>query len=296
MHTAEPLPARGAITSAHTIVRPGGRAACIAAALATLRARVTFVTCLGTDPFAGPILTGLSRRNINTSFMDRSASHPTGLMHHVLEPNGAGRRIFSPGASMHLSERTVYKAGVQFSSADLIVVTPDIPHQAFRAALRLAHEVRRPVVVDPNTADSIQPGDLAECDIVCAESGAAATLCGWPIKSPGDAQRCAARLLSEGAGAVVLDLGRDGALTSSHEKQYTYTPAQSTATFAHPDARAAFDAGLAWALTLGYALPQAAWIAQSAAAAMPAEDTRSDDFPAFPGFDELIAQQTLQFR
>ena len=296
MHTAEPVPARGSITCERTVVRPGGRAACVAAALARLHTRVTFITCLGSDPFAGPILTCLSQRNINTSFIERSAPHATGLVHHVIEPHGAARRIFSPGASLHLSERAVLKASVQFSSADLVVVTPDIPHDAFVAALRLAHELRRPVVVDPAPADRLAPGDLAECDILCADTDAAAALCGWAIKSPGDAQRSAARILSQGAGAAVIDMGRDGVMTSSNEKQYTYTPAQSTSAFAHPDARAAFDAGLVWALTLGYSLSQAAWIAQSAAAAMPAADTRSDDFPAFPGFDELMAVQALHFR
>lgn len=86
MHLGESLPARGAVSSERTVLRPGGRAACTAAALAELHSRVTFITCLGADPFAGPILTGLSQRSINTSYIPRSARFPTGLMHYIVEP------------------------------------------------------------------------------------------------------------------------------------------------------------------------------------------------------------------
>lgn len=296
MRLGASLPARGDVTCESAEMRPGGRAACTAAALAALRSRVTFITCLGADPFSGPILTGLSQRGINTSFIPRSASLCTGLVHSLIEPSGAARRVFSPGAAMDLTVRHIHKASVQFASADIVIVTPDIPRDTFLAALRLAHELGRPVIVDPSPADRVQPQDLAECDIVCADAGTAAALCGWEIRSHGDAQRCAARFLAQGAGAAAIDLAQRGVFTASGAPQVTCTPAPADASFDHPEARAAFNAGLAWALALGYTLSQAAWIAQSAAAAMDSVPSVLHDFPSFPGFDALIARQSLHIR
>ena len=292
----EPATAHGAITTESTDIRPGGRAACMAAALSRLRARVTMVSCLGTDPFASQILTELSTQNINLDYIRRSAPHFTGMVHHIIMQNGVTRRFYTPGASMQLTVDAVKRASVSISAADLVLITSDIPKETLTFAIELAHHYKSAVLLDPDPPTTVGEKDVALCDIVAPEAAAAAGLCGWNIVSSGDAQRCAARLLGMGAGAAVLHLGAKGTFSSTDTDAVTYTPAPSGASFSHPNSKAAFNAGLAWALAMKYSLPDAVWMAQSCAAGVRPYDECRNAFDVFPDIDRLIEAQLIEIR
>lgn len=284
------------VMSERADVRPGGRAACIAAALARLRSRVCLISCLGTDPFAGHILSELSTHNINLDFIQRSAPHFTGLVHNILFPNGMMRRFVTPGSSSQLTPEAVRKASVMISAADIVIITTDIPPETVAFAAKLAHRYNRPALLDPDPPVLPDAGDLSDFDIIAADSGSAAALCGWDMRSPGDAARAAARFVTQGAGAAIIDLGRRGAVCALSDKNHTYTPAKDVELPVRHNTRAAFNAGLAWALALGYSLPQASWVALSCAALVKPYAPEINAFQVFPAIDDLVDLHTLEIR
>lgn len=292
VHTQAPLGYEGSTVSETTVIRPGGRAACIAAALARLRCRVHFVSCIGTDPFAGVLMTALQRQNVNLDYVERSKDELTGLVHHVISKKGAVQRIYSQGSSMKLGRDALYRASVMISSADIVVVTTDIPRDAFTYAVQLAHHYRAPVLVDPDPQFWALDEDLSACDLLVPDESAAAALCGWEMKTMGDTTRCVARLLNRGAGGAALFMGDKGVVSGTSPRDPEYVPAPHGKTLSHVNAKSAFDAGMAWAMALGYNLPEAVWIGMSCAAAM--KDDVKDPFEAFVTIDELVESQSLE--
>lgn len=292
VRTQAPLGYEGATVSEFTEIRPGGRAACIAAALARLRCRVHFVSCIGTDPFAGVLMTALQKQNVNLDYVERSKDEPTGLVHHIVSKKGSVQRIYSHGASMKMSRDALYRASVMISSADIVVVTTDIPRDVFEYAAQLAHHYRAPVLVDPDPQDGALDEDLSACDLLVPDESAAAALCGWELKTMSDATRCAARLLNRGAGGVALFLGARGVVSGTSPRDPEYIPLPHGKQAANVNAKSAFDAGMAWAMALGYNLPEAVWIGVSCATAMKLEE--KDPFDAFVTIDELVESQSLE--
>ena len=286
----------GTEVSPNTVFRPGGRAACMAAALSRLGSRVYFVSCLGADPMAGRLVTELANHGVNVDYVERNPRYDTGLVHHIITPDSAHRRIHTPGASQYLSEEAVHKAIVIFSSVDLVIITADISRKTFDYTVSLAHRFRVPVLVDPDPPDFLQGADLSDCDVLAPDAAAAAALCGWEIKSVGDAGRCAARLLQAGAGAAAIYMGISGVVTSLAPKENTYIPAATGATLSHPHCKSAFNAGLGWALIRKFQLSDAAWFALSCAAAVQPFSPDLSIFEQFPSLEDVAAFQTLEIR
>lgn len=269
---------------------PGGPAACAAVALSRLRCKVYFVSCLGSDPSSGVILNSLQRQGVNLDYVERSKDEPTGTIRYEASIKGPARRIYSRGAAMQLTQRAVNRAGIAFSVSDIIILTPDMPRDTFHYSLRAARHFRAPSLVSVEGGGLTQQ-DVAMCDIISPDAAAAAELCGKEIRSPGDARRCAARLLQLGAGAVALFLGDKGVFTATSPDEPNYIPVTTGLRASHRYAKSAFDAGLAWALTLGYKFPEAAWIGASCSTAI--RPGVQNTFEALPLIEDLVESQSL---
>ena len=193
---------------------------------------------------------------------------------------------------MQLSQRAVNRAGVAFSVSDIIVVTPDMPRDTFHFALRAARHFRAPVLVGADAPGCFTQKDVSMCDILSVDAATATALCGREIRTPGDASRCAARLLQLGAGAVAIYLADRGIFAAASPDEPSYIPLLTGQKADRHYAKSAFDAGLAWALTLGYKLPEAVWIGASCSTAI--RPDVKNPFESLPLIEELIESQSVE--
>src|SRR5438552_4736204 len=154
--------------------------------LARLGLRVAWVSRLGTDAAGDRILENLSGEGIDTRWVGRDATRPTGLM---LKEPGAGVRYYRTGSAASAMGPEVLD-GVPIADARAVMVTgvtaligPE-PHAAGLALLGRARGLR---IVDPNLRTGLWGSDrrvelvrpfIERCDLLLAGTSELAELFG----------------------------------------------------------------------------------------------------------------------
>ncbi|MGZ4593703.1 MAG: carbohydrate kinase family protein [Actinomycetes bacterium] len=208
--------ARDSDTPSTVTTHGGGSAANVAAWLAALGVRTTFVGCVGDDPFGREGLARLAGTGVDVSRVAVDPARTTGTCLVLVEPSGersmlpdpgandalvAGdlpASLFRPGRHLHLSGYTLLREGSRAAGL---------------AALTRALEVRMTVSVDPSSAALLRDagtdrflGWTRGVQVLLPNSDEAMVLAGAP-----DAKAAAAEL-SSSYDEVVVTLGREGAL------------------------------------------------------------------------------------
>ena len=183
--------------------------------LARLGLRVAWVSRLGSDAAGERILENLSGEGIDTRWVGRDATRPTGLM---LKEPGAGVRYYRTGSAASAMGPEVLD-GVPIADARAVMVTgvtaligPE-PHAAGLALLGRARGLR---IVDPNLRTGLWGSDrrvelvrpfIERCDLLLAGTSELAELFGAGGESAKEAARHAAsrgpkEVVVRGAGSV----------------------------------------------------------------------------------------------
>ena len=143
----EKLPRPGETVTGATFERiPGGKGANQALAAARLGAQVTFVCCVGRDPFADEALALLGDVDLRAKRVDE----PTGVAVILVDGWGENQIVVAPGANAELGE-------VELPAADAVLCQLEIPDESVLSAW--AHSTglfclnagpARPIAVDPD--------------------------------------------------------------------------------------------------------------------------------------------------
>jgi len=120
----ETLPRPGETVTGATFERiPGGKGANQAVAAARLGAKVTFVCCVGRDPFADEALASLGDVNLQAKRVDE----PTGVAVILVDGTGENQIVVAPGANAELGE-------VELEPADAVLCQLEIPDESILSA------------------------------------------------------------------------------------------------------------------------------------------------------------------
>ena len=143
----ESLPRPGETVTGATFERiPGGKGANQAVAAARLGANVTFVCCVGRDPFADEALGSLGDVDVRAKRVDT----PTGVAVILVDGSGENQIVVAPGANGELGE-------VELPEADAVLCQLEIPDESVLSAW--AHTTglfclnaapARPIAIDPD--------------------------------------------------------------------------------------------------------------------------------------------------
>jgi len=257
------LPSKGeSIIGGEFVMPAGGKGANQAVAAARLGAHVAFVARLGNDMFGDQALAGFNAEGVNTAFIVRDDTAPSGVALIFVDTNGDNMLAVAPGANARLSPADVDKAEQAIASADALVLQLEIPLETVRHALRVArrHGVR--TVLNPAPAQALPADVLALVDVLTPNEHEATLLCGQGKQTIEQAARL---LRTMGVGTVVVTLGREGAMIVSAQGEqrvrgFTVKAVDTTA------AGDAFTAALACALARGDSLPAAVRFANAVGA------------------------------
>jgi ribokinase len=256
------LPGRGETVLGSAIVTSaGGKGANAATAAAGAGGAVIFVSAVGADPDGEAALRALRRDGVGVDAVAVLDEAPTGAALIVTDSEGANLIAVAPGANAHLTPDHVGRSLQALGTADVVLVSAEIPDACIETALRAAAARGASAILDPAPARASLL-DVARIGAILTPNEAEAReLTGSP--EPADAARRLAALTGRPA---VVTLGDAGCLVAHGDAVTRYAAAPAPAIVDTVGAGDAFAGGLAAALAGGESLDDAVVAALRAAA------------------------------
>jgi ribokinase len=245
------------------IETPGGKGANQAIAAARLGAKVALVACIGRDNRGEAILQALNMEGVNTDFVVRHPSEPTGVVLIHIDAQGEKQTMAVKGANSHLRIEDLPEQALQGSGA--VLAQLEIPLDTVIAAARLAKAAGASFILDPAPPLPLPDELLGLADLVKPNSFEAEFLTGIKVVDRDSAREAAMQLMERGAKAVSVQAGSQGNLLvwEGGESWNAHIPVNSVDTTGAGDAMAA---ALALALVEDWRYEKAGRIANTAAA------------------------------
>lgn len=208
------LPAAGetiAGTSFRTV--PGGKGANQAVAAARMGARVNMVGRVGADASGTELRKVLSREGVDLTAMRNSAGVPTGVaMITVDETTGENTIVVVGGANLLVTPADIQGVAGLIRSAEVLLMQLEVPTETVEAAITLAHDTGRKAVLNAAPARHLPDSLLRAIDVLIVNETEAAQLTSHSPDT--DPKQLAKALLATGPAAVIITLGKHGALVA----------------------------------------------------------------------------------
>ncbi|MEP7026494.1 MAG: PfkB family carbohydrate kinase, partial [Actinomycetota bacterium] len=128
------------------VIAPGGKGANQAVAAARLGAGVQLAGCIGGDEFGGLITTALQAEDIGLSWVRTVPGTATGLALITVDATGENMITVAPGANGQCGPQEA--AAVVSGSADMLVISAEIPIAAIAAVLAHASQQGLPCLLN----------------------------------------------------------------------------------------------------------------------------------------------------
>ncbi len=269
----------------------GGKGANQAVSAARAGGTVTFVANVGADAFGDQALAGFHADQIDTRFVFRDPSAPSGVALILVNPAGENSIAVASGANARLRPGHVRRARAAFQQADLVLLQLETPLDTVRAAVQLAAETGARVILNPAPAQALPRALLRRIFLLTPNAGEAGLLTGVAARSRAGAVQAAKKLLATGVQNVIITLGSRGALLASREclcvmPPFDVKPVDTTA------AGDVFNGALAVSLAEGRSLPEAARFAAAAAAISVTRRGAQPSIPSRLEIEKLLGTKT----
>jgi len=255
----ERIPSGGeTVLGGEFVMVPGGKGANQAVCAAKLGADVKFVARVGDDSFGEASLDNLAATGVDTRFVTKDHSTPSGVALIVVDEKGENAIVVAPGANLRLTPEDVDRARDAIAGADAVVLQLEIPQDTVAHTIEVARSLGVRIVLNPAP---IRPISRELLGMVRS-----ADLIGRPGEGRDiDPSTAATELRAYGAGAVVITLGGKGSYVCAEGiseviEPMRVTPVDTTA------AGDAFTASLACGLAEGQDISSAVRFATKVAA------------------------------
>lgn len=259
------LPQPGETVIGGTFARHhGGKGANQAVAAARLGTLTLFVGAVGDDELGVAAREALESEGVEVGTLSVQVGAATGVALILVATGGENAISVAPGANLLLTPETVADAFATIapSSADVVLVSNEVPAAVVLAALGLARAAGARTILNPAPAVGVGRDAIALADVLTPNRSELATLLGG---AEGDLRAAAIRLLAlppdqPGASAVAVTLGASGALVVERADGATVVsdvPAPAVAAVDTTGAGDAFNGCLAASLVLGLPIGEA---------------------------------------
>ncbi|MFJ3671461.1 ribokinase [Streptomyces sp. NPDC090106] len=280
-------PAAGETVSGGTFAPgPGGKGSNQAVAAARLGADVALLTAVGDDDFGRAARELWRAEGVDAAHVVTGLA-PTMVGFILVEPSGENRIAIAPGALDELDAAAVERFRPEIASADVLVVSMEIPEDAVTAALRLGRETGTRTLLNPAPARPLPDTCWPLIDVITPNQTEAPVLLGLgPDHGLGDEDLVRA-LRRRTGGIALLTRGGEGALVAQESGVTAVPPHPADAVVDTTGAGDSFTAALAVALAEGLPVERAAGFA---AAAGSHTVSVAGVIPALPTRDQLNAR------
>jgi ribokinase len=249
------LPRPGQTVSDGAFTRTlGGKGANQAATAARLGARVRLIGLTGDDDFGREARADLEAFGVDSSSLGRS-SRPTGVASIVVDDTGQNAIAVAPGANHDLTGSGVDALLRQLRAEEAVVLASlEVPDDAVAAAAEAASDRGWRLVLNPAPARPLPQSLIGRCEVLT------------PNETEAEALGSVEALLGQGAGAVVVTLGADGARIHRSGREPVHRGSIAVHVVDTTGAGDAFNGALAWSLASGHVLEDAVRWATAAGA------------------------------
>lgn len=202
----------------------GGKGSNQAVQAARLGAEVTFLTAVGADAMGESAQRLWADEAVEAHpVVVRDAATMAGVI--LVEPDGENRIVIAPGALEHLRPGHVDERAADLATADIVVVSLEIPVPVAARALEVAHTAGTRTLLNPAPATVLPDGLWTYVDVVTPNATEAAILLDLDPGSDEHPPEMLARRLHDRTGALVLlTRGADG-VTVADASGVTAVPA-----------------------------------------------------------------------
>lgn len=271
------------------LLGPGGKGSNQAIAAARAGGDVAFFSKLGRDDFGAMARTLYREAGVDAALLLDDPDHPTGAAFVFVDAaSGENAIIVTPGAAGQVTQAEVTaNLGPALADAILFVTQLEQPVAIAHAGLAAARAAGVRTILNPAPAAPLPSDMLALADIVTPNETEAAMLTGLPVTDGAQAAAAGRALQAQGAGAVILTLGGEGALLIDGDGRETVIPAVKAGPVVDTTgAGDAFTGALSAALATGADLPEAC---RFAAAGAGVQVTRRGTARAMPDRANILA-------
>jgi len=280
------LPRGGETLIGHSFATvSGGKGANQAVAAARLGAQVSMVGCVGDDDYGVQLREALLAEQINCQAVS-VVENSSGVALIVVDDNSQNAIVIVAGANGSMTPAVIDRFDAVLQAADVIICQLEIPDATVGHALKRGRELGKTVILNPAPASRPLPADwFASIDYLIPNESEAAALSGLPVDSLESAEKAASRLISMGAGKVIITLGALGSLFADGNR-YQHFPAPKVKAVDTTAAGDTFVGGFAAALATGKTEIEAICFGQIAAAL---SVTREGAQPSIPSTSDVQA-------
>lgn len=291
VYRADRLPRMGeTLLGQGFVLGPGGKGSNQAVAVARAGGQVQFLTRLGCDSFAAIARDIWGKAGVQAVVRDDPDSYTGAAFIFLQEGTGANAIIVSPGAAGRISVADIEAEAPRIAAARLFMTQLEQPVPPARRALEIARAGGALTVLNPAPAAVLPPGMVGLCDVITPNETEAEALTGITVTGPDSAAAAAGVLLAQGAGAVVVTLGGQGAFYRDATRRLHVPPMLAGPLVDTTGAGDAFSGGLAVALAEGRPIEAALRFATATAALKVTRLGTAGAMPTRGEIDTLLAK------
>ena len=245
-------------------ISPGGKGSNAALAAARQGARVAVIARIGTDDFGRMALDLWQREGIDITHVEQAAGERSGVAQIHVYDGGDNSIAVYRGAGAALGAAHVAAARDTIAAARVVMAPFEVPLVATTAAFAVARAHGVTTLLNPAPAQPLADALIALCDVLTPNEGELRALAGVDAATPlAVAAQC---LLDRGAGAVLATLGAAGCCLFRRDAAPLVIDGWNMTVADTVGAGDTCTGALAAALARGLSLPEAARVANAAAA------------------------------
>jgi ribokinase len=189
----------------------GGKGSDMAVQAARLGASVAFVGVVGDDAFGVEFASLMSDERVDISHLRVSDQQPTGVGFIVKDEQGTNVIVVDMGANRLFGRQDIDDARELLAGCDVVLAQLEIPLDTALYGLAVAKERGAQTILNPAPAVDLRSHDLSTVDVLTPNQTEARLLLGLPPDDGRDDAEIAEALLAQGASAVVVTRGGEGA-------------------------------------------------------------------------------------
>ncbi|HAZ37902.1 MAG TPA: ribokinase [Clostridiaceae bacterium] len=219
------LPKKGETILSDSISRiPGGKGANQAVSAARLGCDVHMIGKIGADESGAILLDALKKEKIDTEFVYKDVTSPTGTAIIPVDKDGNNSIIVVPGSNMEIQKEDIRKAEDYISKSDAVVTQFETPVEAAVEAFSIAKSHNVFTVLNPAPARETSDELLKLTDIIIPNETEVMALTGVRVTNIESAVQAGKDFLKHGVKVVIVTMGDKGA-TIVMESRSGFVPA-----------------------------------------------------------------------